>query len=132
MVNLVESADAAEYARAIRVIHAVGRQVARFLERYDVLLTPTMASPPFLLGRLALTSTDIPSFIQSITQTVAFTQLFNASGNPSASLPLSWNGEGLPIGVQLTGRFGDEATLLRLSAQLEQARPWFERRPSLD
>lgn len=132
MVNLAQNAEAAEYARSIRTIHAVGRQVARFLERYDVLLTPTMASPPFVLGRLALTNTDIPSFIESITQTIGFTQLFNASGHPSASVPLSWNAEGLPIGVQITGRFGDEATLLRLSSQLEQARPWFDRQPRVD
>jgi Asp-tRNA(Asn)/Glu-tRNA(Gln) amidotransferase A subunit family amidase len=91
-----------------------------------------MASPPFVLGRLALTNTDIPSFIESITQTIGFTQLFNASGHPSASVPLSWNAEGLPIGVQITGRFGDEATLLRLSSQLEQARPWFDRLPRVD
>ena len=131
MTNLVQSADAAEYARAIRTIHAVGRQVSHFLTRYDVLLTPTMAAPPFELGRLALTNTDIPGFIASLGRTVGFTQLFNGSGHPSASLPLSWNDAGLPIGVQVTGRFGDEATLLRLAAQLEAERPWFDRRPAL-
>jgi Asp-tRNA(Asn)/Glu-tRNA(Gln) amidotransferase A subunit family amidase len=131
MANLVQGADAAEYARSIRVIHAVGRQVAGFLSDYDVLLTPTMATPPMELGRLSLSSTDIPAFIANISLTVAFTQLFNASGHPAASLPLFWNDAGLPVGVQAVGRFGDEATLLRLASQLEQARPWFDRRPTL-
>lgn len=130
MANLVQSADAAEYARAIRGIHAAGRQVSRFLADYDVLLTPTMATPPMPLGALSLSTTDIPAFIASITRTVAFTQLFNASGHPAASLPLFWNDEGLPVGVQAVSRFGDEATLLRLAAQLERARPWFDRRPA--
>lgn len=131
IVNMAAQAEAADYARAIRGIHAIGRQVAALLDRYDVLLTPTMGHPPFELGRLALTSSDVPSFIASVAQAVAYTSLFNASGHPSASVPLYWNEAGLPVGTQLTGRFGDEATLLRLSAQLEQARPWFDKRPTL-
>ncbi|MGH0028351.1 MAG: amidase [Myxococcota bacterium] len=131
MVNLVASADAAEYARAIRTIHALGRQVAGFQQDYDVLLTPTMASPPMELGRLSLSTDDVPGFMTAIGQTVAFTQLFNATGSPSASLPLHWNDDGLPVGVMATARFGDEATLFRLASQLEQARPWFDRRPPL-
>jgi Asp-tRNA(Asn)/Glu-tRNA(Gln) amidotransferase A subunit family amidase len=131
MALLVKDLEAAEYPRAVRTIHTAGRQVAAFFEGYDALLTPTLACPPMELGRLALTNSDLPAFLGAITQTVGFTQLFNATGNPAASLPLSWNGDGLPIGVQLAGRFGDEATLLRLSAQLEQARPWFGRRPGL-
>ena len=58
-----------------------------------------------------------------------FTSLFNAAGNPAASLPLHWSRQGLPVGVQLVTRFGDEATLLRLSAQIEAAKPWRDRRP---
>jgi Asp-tRNA(Asn)/Glu-tRNA(Gln) amidotransferase A subunit family amidase len=131
MASAAAEVEAADYARAIRTIHGLGRQLAGFLERYDAILSPTLATPPFPIGRLALTASDLPGFLEGLLQTVGYTQLFNATGTPAASLPLYWNADGLPIGVQLAGRFGDEATLLRLSAQLEQARPWFSRRPAL-
>jgi amidase/6-aminohexanoate-cyclic-dimer hydrolase len=123
-------ATATDYARAIRTIHAAGRSVARFLTGYDVILSPTMATPPLELGRLSLSGQDVPAFIAALNQTVGYTQLFNCSGHPAISLPLYWNEAGLPVGLQFAARFGDEATLLRLSAQLETARPWFEHRPA--
>jgi len=128
MFEAAAGADAAEYARSLRVIHAVGRQLSRFLEGRDLLLTPTMGTPPLPLGRLALTNTGV-EFIRDLLQTVGYTQLLNATGHPAMSVPLYWNAGGLPIGVQFVGRFGDEATLFRLAAQLEQARPWTARRP---
>lgn len=122
--------DAAAYASAIRGIHDVGRRVARFHERYHVLLTPTMATPPVEHGLLALTNPDTASLMGTLMSTIGFTQVFNASGTPAMSVPLHWNADGLPVGVQFAARFGDEATLFRLAAQLEAARPWFDRRPS--
>ena len=130
MARRAESAGAALYVRSTRALHAAGRQVAAFLERYDLLLTPTMATPPLPLGgALTLTHPDPEEHLASLMRMIGFTQLFNASGNPAMSVPLYWNGAGLPIGVQLAARFGEEATLLRLAGQLEEARPWFERRP---
>jgi len=99
------------------------------MERYDVLLTPTMATPPLPLGVLSLSNPDFGEVLGQLLMTIGFTQLFNAAGNPAMSVPLAWNDAGLPIGVQFAGRFGDEATLFRLAGQLEQARPWFDRRP---
>ena len=131
MTRNAKQNDAAEYARSIRVIHSTGREVERFLGDYDVILTPTMAAPPCQLGELALMSPDPSQFLPKLLRTVGFTQLFNASGHPAMSLPLYWNAQGLPIGVQFAGRFGDEATLFQLAGQLEEARPWFDQRAAL-
>lgn len=122
---------AADYARAIGRIHAAGRKVARFMAEYDVLLTPTMATPPLPIGALSLSPADFGDFVSALAKVTAFTSLFNASGNPAMSVPLFWNEGGLPIGTQFVGRYADEATLYRLAAQLEAARPWKERRPPL-
>ncbi len=129
MVMRAQEAHAAAYARSIRVIHATGRVVARFFERYDVLVTPTMATPPLPIGRLALDRADIPAYLEDLNRTVGFTSLFNTAGNPAMSVPLAWSAAGLPLGVQFAARDADEATLFRLAAQLESARPWKDRRP---
>jgi amidase/6-aminohexanoate-cyclic-dimer hydrolase len=125
-----ESRDSGAYARSIRVIHAVGRELARFQLDHDVVLTPTMAAPPSRLGVLSLSNAAAPEYLETLNQSVGFTQLMNVTGCPAMSVPLSWNGDGLPIGIQYAGRFGDEGTLYRLAGQLERARPWFERRPA--
>ncbi len=131
MTEAIRNRGATDYARSIRTIHAVGRQVERFLQDYDVLLTPTMAAPPSRIGTLSLSNPDFEEFARAVTTSVGYTQLFNASGHPAISVPLCWSGSGLPIGIQFAGRLGDEAGLLRLASQLEQARPWFDRRPAL-
>ncbi len=123
--------DAPAYVRALCTIHRLGRELARFLERYDVLLTPTLATPPVALGVLSLSNPNPGQSLATLFQTVGFTQLANATGNPAMSVPLLWDGDGLPIGSQFVGRMDDEATLFRLAAQLEAARPWSERRPPL-
>jgi Asp-tRNA(Asn)/Glu-tRNA(Gln) amidotransferase A subunit family amidase len=128
MMQGAAASSASDFVAATRTIHRAGRQVARFMERYDVVLTPTMASPPAKIGQLSLDNTD-DSFREGLSAAVGFTSLFNAAGNPAMSVPLHWNAAGLPIGVQFAGRYGDEATLFRLAAQLEQAHPWFARRP---
>jgi Asp-tRNA(Asn)/Glu-tRNA(Gln) amidotransferase A subunit family amidase len=120
---------AAEYARAIRTIHALGRQVSTFLRDRDLVLSPTMGVPPLPLGAVSLSNPDVGSAMRQLLRTTGFTQLFNASGHPAMSVPLHWTADGLPVGVQFAGRFGDEATLFRLAAQLEEARPWRDRRP---
>jgi Asp-tRNA(Asn)/Glu-tRNA(Gln) amidotransferase A subunit family amidase len=130
MAMRAADAPASAYARSVRVVHAAGRRVARFLERYDVLLTPTMATPPLEIGRLSLSRADVDGYREDLMRTVGFTQLFNAAGNPAMSVPLSWNAAGLPVGSHFVGRYGDEATLYRLAAQLEEARPWRDRRPT--
>ena len=123
------TARAADYARAIGVMHRTGRQVAPFFRRFDALLTPTMCRSPHPLGVIDMMTTDEAAYTHAVLGTVAFTSLWNACGNPAMSVPLAWSLAGLPLGVQSVGRFGDEATLLRLGAQLEAAQPWADRRP---
>lgn len=121
--------SAQDYVRALHCIHAAGRALARFMNDYDVILTPVMATPPPPIGVLSLSQRDAELRMKPLLQSIAFTQMSNICGNPAMSVPLSWNGDGLPIGVQFMGRMNDEATLFRLAAQLEKARPWFAKRP---
>jgi Asp-tRNA(Asn)/Glu-tRNA(Gln) amidotransferase A subunit family amidase len=123
------TARAADYARSIGVVHRIGRVVARFFTGYDLLLSPTMCRPPYPLGVLDLMTNDVERYTEAILGSIGFTALFNSAGNPAMSVPLAWSRSGLPIGVQFAARFGDEATLFRLGAQLESAQPWAERRP---
>ncbi len=124
-----------EYLAALGALHALGRRVARFFVDYDVLLAPVLAEPPAKLGRFAMTNPDFLDYRlgpNGIAPYSPFTPLANMTGQPAATVPLAWSRDGLPIGIQLVARFGDEATLFRLAAQLEQARPWAARRPRLD
>ncbi len=141
---------AIEHAEAQETARLAGRAMARFLTDFDLLLTPTMAYPPMRVGELkvtpaqaaairALRKVPIGPVLDRILavlaggafEATANTMLFNMTGQPAMSVPLFWTTGGLPIGVQFAARFGSEATLLRLAAQLEAARPWFSRRPTL-
>jgi amidase len=129
MAESARTLSASDYAQAIGVMHRTGRVVGRFFTRYDLLLTPTMCKPPHKLGLLG-PDADPEQYLPAILGTIAFTALFNTTGTPAMSVPLHWSAAGLPIGVQFAARFGDEATLFRLAAQLEAARPWMDRRPA--
>ena len=98
---------------------------------YDFLLTPTMAIPPTKLGSFQSTPDDPLKWLGVALAFTAFTRIQNLTGQPAMSVPLFWNRDNLPIGVQFAGRFGAEETLFRLAAQLEQARPWKDRKPSI-
>jgi len=124
-----DKARAADYARSIGVMHRIGRVVARFFTRYDILLTPTMCRPPLPLGVLDMMTEDVEAYTRAILGAIGFTSLFNSAGNPAMSVPLGWTRAGLPIGVQFAAPFGDEARLFRLGSQLEAAQPWISRRP---
>jgi amidase len=111
------------------ILQQISRQVARFFEKCDIWLTPTLAEPPLPLGSFdAAPDNPMKGFHRAVDY-VPFTPIANATGQPAMSIPLYWNKEGLPVGTHFFGRFGDEGTLFRLAAQLEAARPWADRRP---
>ncbi len=120
---------APDFLRAVQDIHAFGRRMAIFHRDYDILLTPTLGARPVPLGHLAMTTEDIDGYYDRLFRLIPFTPVQNLSGQPAITLPLHWSDDGLPVGVQLAARFGDEATLIRLAGQLEEARPWSDRRP---
>src|SRR5215468_10994338 len=119
-----------EYIEAIAAAHAIGRKMAAFLASYDVILSTTLAGPPPKLGYFDQNG-DVQTFNERVTEYLSVTPLHNATGTPAMSVPLHWSSDGLPVGVHFAGRYGEEATLLALAAQLETAQPWFDRMPAL-
>jgi amidase len=119
-----------EYIEAIAAAHAAGRKMGAFLTSYDVILSTTLAGPPPKLGYFDQNG-DVQTFTERVTEYLSVTPLHNATGTPAMSMPLHWTADGLPVGVHFAGRYGDEATLLALAAELETAQPWFNRVPTL-
>jgi amidase len=122
--------SARDYARSVAAVRKANQGVQAELAPFDVFLTPTLTQLPRPVGYWDLNEPDFDKYIGTWTD-AAFLFPFNLSGLPAVSVPATWTKEDIPIGVQLVGRYGDETTILRLSAQLEQARPWIQRRPSI-
>jgi amidase len=141
---------AADLQRSRDQVHAAGRALGRFYERFDVLVTPTMAHPPARLGEGALKVGErlglgvlralpvkpvmmklLRDLADQSLERVPNTQLFNMTGTPAMSVPLHTTADGLPVGVQFAARYGADGLLVRLAAQLEAAQPWIGRRPGV-
>lgn len=141
---------AEEVITAIRTLQAETRRLTERYRDFDVILTPTLGQPPVehhalrpkgaeaaaqtLIARSGARAVlKLPGLLEKTVSEVfdfiPYTPVANFTGQPSMNVPLVWNGDGLPIGTMFTGRFGDEATLFSLAAQLEQARPWRDRKP---
>lgn len=156
LVTLGSAIRAPALAAQLAQWNTFARALGRFHERYDMLLTPTLAHPPVrhgagdlpaaqqallgflqrtgmlcLLARLGLLDSTVEQIARDNLRYVPFTQLSNLTGTPSMSVPLYWTRDGLPLGVQFVGRFGAEDRLLQLAHQLEGAQPWFERLPAM-
>ena len=140
--------SAGDFAKAKREWGVAGRAMGRFHQKYDLFLTPTQAFPPVRIGelqprpyeRLAMKVVNalglgiilkaaglVDQMAEASLSKTPFTQLANLTGQPAMSVPLHWTSDGLPVGVHFIAPFGDEATLFRLAAQLEKARPWFDK-----
>lgn len=104
--------------------HAMARDFANFMATYDIWLTPTLGFPPPRLAHFDADKLGGKTVMDRFMEFLPFTPFCNMTGQPAASIPLYWNADGLPIGVHLVGRAGDEATIFKLSGQLERARPW--------
>jgi amidase len=126
-----EKTSAPDYVRATQTAHRLGRQMAAFHTKWDVLLTPGLSTPPAKLGWLDMMMDDLEEYWRRVFTFSPFTVWFNITGQPGLMLPIAQSNEGVPLAVQLVGRYGDEATLFRLGSQLEEARPWFGRKPTL-
>jgi Asp-tRNA(Asn)/Glu-tRNA(Gln) amidotransferase A subunit family amidase len=126
-----ERIGAADYVRATQTAHRLGRQMAAFHADWDVLLTPGLAMLPPKLGWMDMMLDDLDEYWRRVFTFSPFTVWFNLTGQPAMMLPLGRSADGLPVAVQLVARYGDEATLFRLAAQLEAARPWLRRKPAL-
>jgi amidase len=129
LIGVGRALDGGQYLKAVEGLQRAARQMAGVFTDLDVLLTPTLGEPPVELGTFDSPADNPLAGLFRAASFVPFTPPFNASGQPAVSLPLHWNEADLPIGVQFAGRYGDEETLIALSAELEETRPWRERRP---
>jgi len=155
--SLGRNLKALDFVKAKRRWRQFGLTMYQLLNRYDLVLTPTLGEPPVLVGsqqpsrvdqfsmkliasfvgRMMLTSRKLTdSILEKTVDTIMkgqmpFTHIANITGQPAMSVPLHWSKDGLPCGVQFIGRYGDEAKLLRLAGQLEKAQPWFDQRPAI-
>ncbi len=129
LYELGKGITAAQYLVAINGLQRFSHGFARFFEKYDLWMTPTLGLPPVKLGEIDLTSPNANMFNPIIAQFANLNPLYNVTGQPAITLPLYWNRDGLPLGVSFGARFGDEATLFRIASQLEQAAPWKDRKP---
>lgn len=117
------------YSQALRALERFRMQMADFFERYDLLLTPTNAVPAFPVGHRPEQIDN--QKVDTLWGPFPFTVPFNLTGQPAANLPCGFSTEGLPIGLQVIGRWGEETTVLRASAAFERARPWADKTPPL-
>ena len=132
LADLGRSSTAAQWLGAREWLQVNSREVAAWwTEGHDLLLTPTIAEPPPVLGTFDSPPDNPLHGLFRAAEVVPFTPPFNVTGQPAISLPLHWNADGLPIGVQLVAAFGREDLLLRVAAQLEAAQPWADRRPPI-
>lgn len=121
--------SAAEYIRTLHMLHAQARQIAKFYLRYDIWLTPTLATPPPRLGQFSTDQDNVERWFSELMAFIPFTFLCNVTGQPAMSVPLGRGDRNIPIGCHFSARYGEEALLFNLAGQLERAHPWKDIRP---
>jgi amidase len=132
MYDMSLEMSATDYLRSLDWLYDYSRQIVAMWEGIDVLLTPTLATPPIEIGALEPKEGEPPiQMLMNSAGFVPFTPVWNVTGQPAISLPLHQTEAGLPVGVQLVGPPAGEELLLSLSAQIEESAPWADRRPEL-
>lgn len=129
-----ESLSPLRYLEAVGQIHAFARQMANWFQPWDILLSATLAEPAARVGRFSHQTEDYVAYRtgpQGIFAYSPFCAVFNASGQPAASVPLGQSSDGLPIGIHLAAPYGQDEELIALCAELELAQPWAARRPPI-
>lgn len=129
-LRLAAGYSAEQLYQARLVFDQAARALDDFFADYDLILSPVTAGPPPPVGELSLAQ-PYERFVQAAIKASGFTAIYNICGNPAMSVPLHWNAEGLPIGVQFAAPFGGEGRLLGLASQLEEAMPWQKQYPPL-
>ncbi|WP_395383624.1 amidase family protein [Mesorhizobium sp. UC22_110] len=130
MIERGRSISGVEHVRDVEKLRRLSRAIAQDLFSYDIYVTPTLTQLPRPMGHYDMSMSDLDRY-NARWADAGFAYPFNISGLPAISLPLGWSDEGIPIGVQLVGRYGDEAVVLAVSSQLEQAMPWKDKRPPI-
>lgn len=130
MVQHAQSLSAGDYSESIAATRKSGQRLARELDQFDIFLTPTLTQLPRPINYWSMEEGDYRTYLHRWSD-AAYMFAFNISGQPAISVPATPSTHGLPIGVQLVGRYGDEATLLQVARQLEVASPWIGREPAL-
>lgn len=126
---IAKALTATDYVAAELDAFRISRALSEFLASCDVFLSPTLCLQPVRLGEINTMSQDLSQIGPTLRRYMPGTAMFNMSGQPAMSVPLAWSKAGLPLGMMFAARLGDEATLFRLAAQLEQARPWKDKKP---
>lgn len=129
MSHNAQRTSATDYVAAQLDAFRIARALAEFFETCDAFLSPTLCAPPVKIGELDTMASDLSHISTILRGYMPGTSMFNMSGQPAMSVPLAWNKAGLPLGMMISARFGDEATLFRLAGQLEQVRPWKDKLP---
>jgi amidase len=131
IVKRGRSVSGEQVMRGMRWLQKLVREAAALFDEFDVYLTPVTGTPPPRIGHIDPLNPDPTELNQRQAESFPFSPPFNMTGQPAMSVPLAWSGDGLPLGMQFAARYGDEGTLFRLAGQLEEARPWRQRRPAV-
>lgn len=129
LYEMSKTQSSRDYLKALQSLHALSRVTAPFFQQYDVMLLATLGRMPIRVGIIEEYGYDLKVLQEKFYDYGPNTQLFNITGQPAMSVPLTWSSTNVPIGIQFAGRAADEATLFALAGQLEAAQPWAQRRP---